>query len=138
MAISFTLAISAQDENRVLGTWISNYGDSKITIKKDFNGFYYGEISWLKDPNNKLGLPKVDDKNPNVNLRTRAILGLFILKGFTYDKKDKEWEGGKIYDPKEGKTYKCYMWFDKDPNKLNVRGYIGFSLIGREVVWTRE
>ncbi|MBU8893248.1 MAG: DUF2147 domain-containing protein, partial [Bacteroidales bacterium] len=44
-----------------------------------------------------------------------------------------------IYDPKEGKTYKCFMWFeDGDDKILHVKGFIGFSLLGREVEWTRE
>jgi len=30
----------AQEENRVLGTWLTQYGDSKITIKVDSKGKY--------------------------------------------------------------------------------------------------
>ena len=36
--------------------------------------------------------------------------------------KDK-WEGGKIYNPKNGKTYKCTIWLEG--NNLKVRGYLG-------------
>jgi len=133
----FWFSVNAQDENRVLGTWLTQYGDSKVTIKKDSKGKYYGEITWLKEPNRN-GKPKVDDKNPDVNLQSRPVMGLKILDGFSYEKDDKEWIDGKIYDPKEGKTYKCLMWFDEDLNKLNVKGYIGFSFIGKQVVWTKE
>lgn len=128
-------ALFAQDENRVVGTWLTQYGDSKVTIKKDTNGKFYGEITWLREPN-KNGKPKVDDKNPDVKLQSRPIMGLRLLDGFVYSKKDNEWVDGKIYDPKEGKTYKCLMWFEKDTPNLHVKGYIGFSLIGKEVVWT--
>ena len=137
LTLLFWLSVSAQDENRVVGTWLTQYGDSKVTIKKDANGKFYGEITWLKEPN-KNGKPKVDDKNPNANLQSRPIMGLRILDGFSYEPDDKEWIDGKIYDPKEGKTYKCLMWFDEEPNKLHVKGYIGFSLIGKQVVWTKE
>ncbi|MBK6374224.1 MAG: DUF2147 domain-containing protein [Saprospiraceae bacterium] len=56
-----------------------------------------------------------------------------ILNNLIYD--DGEYTGGNIYDPKNGSTYKCYMVLDG--NRLNIRGYIGISLIGRTSVWTR-
>jgi uncharacterized protein (DUF2147 family) len=60
-----------------------------------------------------------------------------LLKDFEFDGKD-EWEDGKIYDPKNGKTYSCYIEFkDETKNLLKVRGYIGFSMIGRTTYWTR-
>ena len=132
----FWFSVTAQ-EDKVLGTWLTQYGDSKVTIKKDSNGKFYGDISWLKEPNRN-GAPKLDDKNPDVKLQKRPIMGLVILEGFTYEKDDKEWIDGKIYDAKEGKTYKCLMWFEEDATKLHVKGYIGFSLIGKEVVWTKD
>ncbi len=133
----FWFSVVAQDENHVVGLWLTQNGDSKVTISKDSKGKFSGEITWLKEPNRN-GKPKLDDKNPDVTLQTRPVLELMILSGFNYEKDDKEWIDGKIYDPKEGKTYKCLMWFDEDPNVLHVKGYIGFSLIGKQVIWTRE
>jgi uncharacterized protein (DUF2147 family) len=130
-------ALFAQDANKVVGVWLTQDGDSKVTISKDSKGKFNGEITWLKEPL-KDGKPKVDDKNPDTKFHTRPILGLRLLEGFVFDAKKNEWISGTIYDPKEGKTYKCFMWFDKDPNKLSVKGFIGFSFIGREVVWTRS
>jgi len=136
LAVVVSAQVFAQKQDKVLGTWLTQYGDSKVTIKKDSKGTYYGEVTWLKEPN-KNGKPRLDDKNPDPKLQTRPIMGLRLLNGFKYD--DGEWVDGTIYDPKEGKTYKCYMWFDNnDYSKLHVKGYIGFSFIGREVVWTRS
>lgn len=132
-----SLSIKAQEENRIIGTWVTQDGDSKISIKKATNNKFFGEIIWLKEPNRD-GKPKTDHKNPDVKLRSRPTLGLTLLSGFTYDKDDQEWTDGTIYNPKDGKTYKCLIWFEKDPNKLHVKGYIGFSLIGKEVVWTKS
>lgn len=137
LSFLFWLSVSAQEENRVVGTWLTQYGDSKVTIKKDSNGKFSGSISWLKEPNRN-GKPKLDDKNPEVKLQSRPIMGLVILDGFTYEKDDKEWIDGKIYDAKEGKTYKCLMWFEDNNDQLHVKGYIGFSLIGKQVLWTRD
>ena len=50
---------------------------------------------------------------------------------------DKSWEDGTILDPKSGKTYSCYITFE-DENTLKVRGYIGFSLLGRTQKWIRK
>jgi len=62
-------------------------------------------------------------------------LGLEILKNFKY-KGTNEWTGGRIYDPKNGKTYSCNMRLEGDT--LKVRGYIGISVLGRTTVWTRK
>ena len=81
------------------------------------------------------GKPKLDKRNPDKSKRTVPTLGLVNLHGFTYDPKDKEWNGF-IYDPKNGKEYDCRAEL-KDANTLKVRGYIGISLIGRTDTWTR-
>ncbi|MEY4316157.1 MAG: hypothetical protein RI977_1534 [Bacteroidota bacterium] len=111
----------------IIGKWLNQEGTSHIKIFKatngSFAGKFYGSIVWLKEPL-KNGKPKVDDLN-----------NLQILKDFVYDAEDKEWEDGTIYDPKNGKTYSCYMTLDG--TKLNVRGYVGVSMIGRTSVWTR-
>lgn len=136
LAIMLLVPAMAQHQDKVLGTWLTQYGDSKVTIKKDAKGKFYGEITWLKEPNRD-GKPKVDDKNPDPKLQNRPIMGLRMLDGFVY--KDNQWIDGTIYNPKEGKTYKCYMWFDDgNYDKLHVKGYIGFSFIGKEVEWTRS
>lgn len=105
-----------------------------MKIFKAENGKYYGNIKWLKNPLEDDGTIKVDDKNPNEKLQKRKILNLQLLKAFEFNSEKHEWENGTIYDPKTGKTYSCYMWFeDKDNNKLHVKGFIGFSLFGKEV-----
>jgi len=99
---------------------------------------YCGKIVWLKTPLEEDGREKLDDENPDEALRKQPILGLNLLVDFEYDD-DLEWEDGEIYDPEEGKTYSCVINMDEDDHKiLNVRGYIGFSFIGRTDVWTRS
>ena len=58
-----------------------------------------------------------------------------ILWGLAED--HEEWNGGYILDPKNGKTYKCEMKLEDGGKKLTVRGYIGFSLLGRSQTWIR-
>lgn len=126
--------VSAQNEaDAVLGVWYNGSKESKIEIYK-CNTRYCGKIIWLKEPESE-GKPKVDKKNPDEKLRSRQILGMNLMRGFTYDE-DNEWVDGEIYDPKSGKTYSCKMTLI-DKNKLDVRGYVGISLIGRTDSWTR-
>lgn len=99
-----------------LGKWVTEAGDAHVEIYKAGDKVN-GKIIWLqKGPETK------DDKNPNEKLRTRKLVGVNILSGL--EKKGDKWEGGKIYNPKNGKDYKCSIWLEGD--KLKVRGYIGF------------
>ncbi len=132
--------VQAQDvkADDILGVWLTQDKDSHVQIYKDGDK-YFGKIIWLKDPiDDKTGKPKVDDKNEDPSLQSRPIMGLKLLKDFVFDGDD-EWEDGTIYDPKKGKTYSCYMEFPDENNKdrLKIRGYIGVSLLGRTVYWTR-
>ena len=58
---------------------------------------------------------------PDAKLQSRKLIGVNILSNLV-KKKDK-WEGGSIYNPKNGKTYKCKIWMEK--GQLMVRGYLG-------------
>lgn len=129
-------SILAWEADDVLGTWLSEEKDAKIEIFKTGKK-YYGKLVWLDEPFEVDGTPKIDDENPDPDLRNRRLMGLQILNDFTFDKDDDEWENGTIYDPDSGNTYKAYIWFEDHKNTLNLRGYIGFSIIGRTSAWTR-
>ena len=131
---SFSFAQSAGGD-AVCGEWYTTIKDAKIQISNT-NGKYSGKIVWLKEPNDKNGKAKIDDKNPDEKLRSRQVIGLAMLKNFYYSG-DNVWKGGEIYDPKSGKTYSCKMTLDESGKKLEVRGFIGISLIGRTEHWTR-
>ncbi len=124
--------VSADD---VVGTWLNEDEDAHIQVtKKDDK--YFGKVIWIKEPiDPETGKEKLDILNPDESLRSRPRLGLEILTNFVYDGDDR-WEDGKIYDPKSGKTYSCYMKFiNKD--KLKIRGFVGVTLLGKTTYWTR-
>ena len=133
----FILAASfqgfSQNKDQILGKWVNSTSEANIEITKRSDK-YFGKIVWLKEPKDEKGNTKTDVKNPVASLRSRTIVGLEILKDFTYD--DGEWTGGKIYDPKSGKTYSCNISVKKNGD-LSMRGYIGVSLIGRTEIWKR-
>ncbi|HHC80772.1 MAG TPA: DUF2147 domain-containing protein [Flavobacteriia bacterium] len=68
------------------------------------------------------------------NYKNKPILGMVLFNGLKHD--GKEWNDGKILDPKNGKYYKCYISLVNN-NKLKLRGYIGISLLGRTEYWYR-
>ncbi|WP_442588261.1 DUF2147 domain-containing protein [Pedobacter sp. AW31-3R] len=130
-AMSFTCL--AQNKDAIVGSWVNATGEAHVNIFKKGDK-YYGKIAWLKTPKDEKGNVKTDLKNPDASLRSRQILGMEMLKDFVYE--DGKWTDGKIYDPKSGKTYSCNMNI-KDNGDLNMRGYIGISLIGRSETWKR-
>ena len=68
--------------------------------------------------------------------KDQPIIGMTILWGL---KKDGDaWAGGEILVPHNGKVYRCKMTLSEDGKSLNVRGFIGISLIGRSQTWYRE
>jgi len=98
---------------------------------------YCGKIVWLRDPYYEDGTVKIDKKNSDESLQSRAVLGINILEGFVYNG-ELEWEDGEIYDPDNGKTYSCVINLNTEENILEVRGYIGFSWIGRTEEWIKS
>ncbi|OYU94859.1 MAG: SIGNAL peptide protein [Bacteroidetes bacterium B1(2017)] len=134
--LCFATFLFAQSADDVVGTWINPKGTGKIKIFRT-GDYFYGNLVWLDQPLDAQGKPKLDKENPDVSKRTRKIQGLLMLTGFTFDADDKVWQNGQIYDPKNGKTYSCKMTLSADNNQLDIRGYIGISMIGRSETWKR-
>lgn len=141
LVILFTLAVYsiagfAQEADKILGVWWNEEKTSKIKIEKK-DGKYIGTIVYMIPEKYENGHPPKDDNNPDAALRDRSVVGLQILKGFEYDSGDEEWQDGKIYDPKSGKTYDCYAWLESD-DLLKLKGYVaGIRWLGRSSEWYR-
>lgn len=132
--ISVLYLFAQNKADDVIGTWLTPGDNSaKIEIYRVAQKFH-GKIVWMKYPNSN-GKPKLDSNNPITGKRNNPRLGLEIMKGFTFNGSD-EWKSGDIYDPETGNTYSAYMYL-KDRNTLKLRGYIGFSFLGRTQTWTR-
>lgn len=66
----------------------------------------------------------------------QPVEGMVIMWGLQRD--DESWEDGKILDPANGKIYSLKVTPSDDGQKLEVRGFIGFSLFGRSQTWIRR
>lgn len=125
---------SAENPDAVVGTWLNGTKKGHVQIYKQGTK-YFGKLAFLTEPNDAAGKPKLDGKNPDAKLRSRALLNLNIMNDFVFDG-DNQWEDGKIYNPEDGKTYSCYMKLST-PNTLIVRGYVGIKMLGKSQTWTR-
>ena len=65
----------------------------------------------------------------------QRVIGMTILWNFQRD--GDVWDGGEILDPEEGKIYRCKLHPIDGGTRLEVRGFIGISLLGRTQVWER-
>jgi uncharacterized protein (DUF2147 family) len=132
-ALFFTTIFYAQNQS-VLGKWKTiddETGKAKSIVEiYEKSGKIYGkvvEILEVEHKNNVCSECSGSDKN-------KPILGMIIIKGLT--KEGSEYTNGKILDPKNGKTYKCFVTLEAK-DKLKVRGFIGISLFGRTQYWYR-
>ena len=125
----------AQTNADVVGEWYNAEKDAVITLYEDGSKIS-GKITWMKFPNDENGIPKMDPLNPDESLQSRARLGMVMMNSFAHIEGN-VWDNGELYDPKKGKTYSGKITL-ADENTLELRGYIGFSFIGRSSTWTRK
>ena len=127
--------VPADHTDAIVGTWLTGSKKGRVQIYKQ-GSQYFGKIVWLQEPNDpKTNRPKTDSNNPETPKKGQPLLGLINLRNFSYDGGN-VWDGGKVYDPENGKEYSCKLTL-RDANTLDVRGYVGISLIGRTDTWQR-
>lgn len=80
-------------------------------------------------------LSEYDSLNPNRKLRERPLIGVEILNNVKKTKKDGQWRGGDLYDPRTGKSYYAKVGL-LNHDKLKITGCIGPGLC-KGYVWTR-
>ncbi len=94
------------------------------------NGKYYGKIIELINPSK----PNPTCDNCSGDEKGKPIEGMVIIKNMKKD--GSSYSGGTITDPQSGKQYKCLIKTN-GTDKLDVRGYIGISLVGRTQTWLK-
>ena len=131
-----TLPVTSRaDQNQGMspvGLWKTE--DAEIEIF-EVDGKLSGKIAALNKQYTSDGIEKTDIFNPDPAKRSRPLIGLIFMSGFTPEGSGR-WDHGTIYDPKTGNTYASFIDYNGG-DTLKLRGYIGISLIGRTAVLTK-
>ena len=134
LLVSILAPVPAKADRDIVPVGLWKTEDAQIEIF-EVDGKLNAKIAALDKQYTTDGIEKTDISNPDPAKRSRPLIGLIFMTGFT-PQGPGHWEHGTIYDPKSGNTYASTLEYDGG-DMLKVRGYIGISLIGRSVVWTK-
>ena len=136
LVLAATAAAGSTVEPPIGGLWWAEGGAAQVRLEP-CGGSICGRVVWLRSPFDENGCVLRDRHNADPALRTRDVLGMEILSNLvSSNEMPDEWSGGSIYDPTSGHTFDCAVRF-RGPDRLEIRGYLGFRLLGRTVTWTR-
>jgi uncharacterized protein (DUF2147 family) len=129
-------AFSALAQNTPVGLWRNSddkTGEAKAEVRiTETAGVLTGKIEkrLLKG-----GKPEDVCTECSDERKGQPLLGLEIIRGAKKAEGREVWEGGKILDPENGRSYTLKMTPVDDGKKLEVRG--SFGPFGRTQTWTR-
>ena len=125
----------AADPSTVVGVWrtIDDKTNKPRALVRIFerNGLRYGRVSDILD--SKYADARCQDCSGD--RANQPVLGLEIIRDMQPD--GNRWDGGTILNTQTGDVYHCRFHLGPDGQTLIVRGFIGFSLIGRSQTWQR-
>ena len=125
---STAIVVAQASPSLIERTWQAEGDHFQVQIFKEKN-VYNGKIVWLPP-----GAETTDVKNPNASLRSRSLLGLVILKGFTYNTSQNQWAGGTLYIPDMGRAVRPKKLWMEGPDQLKMQ--ISMGLMTRTLTLT--
>lgn len=131
-------AVDAQDRNSAADNITGKYfaahkgEESKVKVSRLNDGTYQAQIYWVKNATDRNGGKRLDEKNPDKELRNVPCDEVVLFWNLKYNAEKKRWEKGKIYDPVRGVRANLSATFDHSGN-LHLKGsLLGFS---ETVIW---
>ena len=113
--------VSAQSVTGIWKTIDDETGEPKSYVEiYEENNKVYGKIVKILNPE-RANANCIKCKGTK---KDKPVLGMQIINGLT--KNGNIYENGQILNPENGKVYDCTLMLTENPNKLRVRGYIGF------------
>lgn len=106
---------------------------SHVEIVEQADGTLSGYIRHLTDETRREALCEVC---PEGRGKDQPVIGLRIIWGVSAHRSG-DWRGGEILDPESGRTYRVRLRVSDDGQSLDVRGFVGVSLLGRTQTWER-
>jgi len=130
------MSLSALAQNTPVGLWRGfdeKTGDPKFEVRiADTGGVLNGKVEKRMSPDAKPDDICTECKDDR---KDKPRLGLEIIRGAKKSPDGDVWEGGKILDPENGKSYTLKMTPIEGGKKMEVRGSIG--PFGRTQTWVR-
>ena len=136
LAVIPPMAAFGSESASPLGVWKTfddKTGEARAIVKiYDENGKLFGRIeqSFRPGATSRVCAVCTDER------KNHPIIGLIIIRNMKLD--GNEYAGGDILDPESGSVYRCKMHLEQGGSRLIVRGYVGFSLLGRSQTWQRQ
>jgi uncharacterized protein (DUF2147 family) len=140
MVLTATPVFGVAAGDSVFGIWLTEGGLSKLEItpcgdKACAHVVWLKHSTYMNSTDGPVGSEKIDRHNPDPSLRNRPVLGIQVMDGLTPE--GDWWKNGNCYDPQSGSSYQCKMRLESS-NELKIRGFVGFSLLGRSYTLTRD
>ena len=123
LALTLFLSNTLFAEEGIFGYWLTPGSIIKI---ENCDSYICAKVETIfvdegRDP--KLIL---DENNKDRALRSRAVIGINVLSGFLIkDVEQRDFKGGRIYDPRRGREFKSSLHL-KDDGNLEVKGCLAF------------
>ncbi|WP_423228893.1 DUF2147 domain-containing protein [Sphingomonas jatrophae] len=132
--VAFTLALAlaaaGQPADAVIGRWKTGNRNGVVQIDRCGNSVC-GRL--VTSDGIRTNPALTDANNSDASLRNRPLKGVSLLSGFKAEGGG-VWNGGKIYNPEDGKTYTAKLTPSGDT--LKVRGCV-FVPLCKTQTWTR-
>ncbi|MCE9649935.1 MAG: DUF2147 domain-containing protein [Parvibaculum sp.] len=125
---------SATPEGRWRTVDDKTHKEKSIVEITEVNGELQGKVVKLLNRGDKPANPICDKCEGD--RKGKPVIGMTILWGLKQD--GDEWSGGEILDPESGETYDAKLALEDEGQKLEVRGFLGISLLGRTQTWARD
>ena len=139
-AVVFSSLSSLAFAQDITGTWKNiddKTGSSKavLEIRQESNGTFTAKV--IKITPRPGYTPKETCINCPAPYTNKPILGMDVLTGLKYVE-GLNFSGGKIIDPLSGNIYSMKAKLSPNGKRLNLRGYVGISALGRSQTWIKN
>ena len=139
-AVVFSSLSSLAFAQDITGTWKNiddKTGSSKaiLEIRQESNGTFTAKV--IKITPRPGYTPKESCVNCPAPYTNKPILGMDVLTGLKYVE-GLNFSGGKIIDPLSGNIYSMKAKLSANGKRLNLRGYVGISALGRSQTWIKN